>query len=84
MLIFGVKIQISSILIKDLKLSEHIVWKSTKMAHLNFWILAFSTNLWPIKTDLSGNTVWPQALSFQNLAKLSILAFLISFCPLKM
>ena len=24
--------------------SYHSVWKSTKMSHLNFWILAFSTN----------------------------------------
>ena len=46
------------------------VWKSPKMSHLNFWILAFSTNFWPIKTDLSGNTVWPQASGFQKLAKL--------------
>ena len=46
------------------------VWKSPKMSHLNFWILAFSTNFWPIKTDLSGNTVWPQASGFQKLAKM--------------
>ena len=32
------------------------------------WILAFSTNFCPIKTDLSGNTVWPQASGFQKLA----------------
>ena len=35
-----------------------------------FWILAFSTNFCPIKTDLSGNTVWPQALGFQKIAKM--------------
>ena len=46
-----------------------IVWKSPKMSHLNFTILAFSTIFWPIKTDMSGNTVWPQASGFQNLAK---------------
>ena len=40
------------------------------MSHLNFWILAFSTNLCPIKTDLSGNTVWPQASGFQKLVKM--------------
>ena len=34
------------------------------------WILAFSTNFCPIKTDLSGISVWPQALGFQKLAKL--------------
>ena len=31
------------------------------------WILAFSTNFCPIKTDLSGNTVWPQI--FKNSPK---------------
>ena len=48
----------------------HIVWKSPKMSHLNFWTLAFFANFCPIKTDLSGNTVWPQASGFQKLAKL--------------
>ena len=33
-----------------------------KMSHLIFPISAFSTNFWPIKSDLSGNTVWPQTL----------------------
>ena len=37
----------------------HIIWKSHKMSHLNW-------------TDLYGKTVWPQALGFQNLAKLTI------------
>ena len=41
--------------------------KSLKMI---FWILAFFTNFCPIKTDLSGNTVWPQASGFQKLAKM--------------
>ena len=50
--------------------SWHIVWKLLKMSHLNFWILAFSTNFCPIKNDLSGNTVWPQALGFQKVAKM--------------
>ena len=36
------------------------------MPHLKFLILALSTNFCPIKIDLSGNTVWPQASSFQN------------------
>ena len=40
------------------------------MSHLNFWILAFSTNSCPIKTDLSGNTVWPEASGFQKLTKM--------------
>ena len=48
-------------------------------------ILAFSTNFCPIKIDLSGNTVWPQASGFQKLAKMDhFLAFLSNFCPLKM
>ena len=50
---------------------RHIVWKLLKMSHLYFWILAFSTNFCPIKTDLSGNTVWPQALEFQKLVKMN-------------
>ena len=48
----------------------HIVWKLLKISHLNFSILAFSTIFCPIKTDLSGNTVGPQASVFQTLAKL--------------
>ena len=42
-----------------LKVSQvfHSVWKLLKMSHLNISILAFSTNLCPIKLDLSGNTV---------------------------
>ena len=58
----------------------HIVWKWLKMSHLNFWILAFSVNFCPIKNNLSGNTVWPQASGFQKLAKMNgpFLAFLIN------
>ena len=37
---------------------------------MNFWMLAFSANFCPIKTDLSGNTVWPQASGFQKLNKM--------------
>ena len=43
----------------------HIVWKLLKVSHLNFWILAFSTNFCP------GNTVWPQASDFQKIAKMN-------------
>ena len=50
----------------------HSVRKSLNMSHLSFSILAFSTIFCPIKIDLSGNTVWPQALDFQKLAKLAI------------
>ena len=35
-----------------------------------FLILAFSTNCCPTKTDLSGNTVWPQASKLKKLAKI--------------
>ena len=37
---------------------------NSKCRILNFWILAFSINFCPIKIDLSGNTVWPQASGF--------------------
>ena len=43
----------------------------SKMSHLNFSILAFSTNFCPMKINLSGNTVWPQASVFLKLAKLA-------------
>ena len=49
-----------------------------------FLILAFSTNLWPIKSDLSGNTVWPQASGKKSRQNELFLAFLMNFCPLKM
>ena len=63
----------------------HSAWKSTKMSHLSFWILAFSTNFWPTKTDLSGTSVWPEALGFQKTRQNGpFYAFLINFCPLKM
>ena len=48
----------------------HCVWKSSKMSHLNFSIMAFSINFCPIVSDLSGNTVWPQASGFQKPAKI--------------
>ena len=48
----------------------HSVWKSPKMSHFSISILAFSTNFCPFKIDLSGNTVWPQALDFQKFAKM--------------
>ena len=35
-------------------------------------ILAFSNMFCPIKTDLSGKTVWPQASGFQKVDKLTI------------
>ena len=54
--------------------------KITQMSHFNFWILAFSTNCCPIKTDLFGNTVWPQASDFQKTRQnWPFLASLINF-----
>ena len=50
----------------------HSVWKLLKMSHLDFSILTFSTIFYPIKSDLSGNTVWPQPSGFQKLAKWTI------------
>ena len=69
-------------MIINLSLSQNhlvIFWTHTTYAHclkitknvafkfLNFGI---STNFCLIKTDLSGNTVWPQASGFQKLAKM--------------
>ena len=51
---------------KKSKTNASIVWKLPKMSHFNFFC--------PFKTDMAGNTVWPQA----------ILALVINFCPLKM
>ena len=34
------------------------------------WSLAFYTNFCHIKSDLSGNIVWPQASGFQKIAKI--------------
>ena len=35
-----------------------------------FFSFGISTTFCPIKTDLSGNTIWPQASGFQKLAKM--------------
>ena len=40
------------------------------MSLLKFSILAFSTNFCPIKSCISGNTVWKVASGFQKLAKI--------------
>ena len=53
------------------KLTSHSVWKSFKMSHLDFSILAFSTNFCPFYSDKSGNTAWLKILGFQKLAKLA-------------
>ena len=51
-------------------LISHLIWY--------FDILAFFTNFCPTESDLSGNTVLPQALCFQKSPIFGI------FCPLKM
>ena len=64
--------------------SISVFWKlSTQNVAFEFlfFILAFSTNFCPIKIDMSGNTVWPQASCFQKLAKMD---HFWHFCPLKM
>ena len=58
----------------------HIVWKLTKMSHLDFSILAFYNNFCSFKTNLSGNTVWPQTSSFQKTRQIDFFwHFLIFF-----
>ena len=44
-------------------------------------ILAFSTNFLPIKSDLSGNTVWPPESGFQKVAKLIVYGIFRQFLP---
>ena len=58
-----------------------LIFMKNFLSHLNFLILAFSTNFCPIRSDQSGNTISQQASGFQ---KVTFLAFLINFCPLKM
>ena len=42
------------------------------MSHFSIYILATSTNFCPIQSDLSGNTVCPQAHVFKTSPKLTI------------
>ena len=59
----------------------HSVWKNIAFEFSNFGIFH---QFWPIQTDLSGNSVWPQAV-FKNSSKWPFLAFFeINFSPLKM
>ena len=63
----------------------HIVWKLLWMSHLNFFSFGIFYQFCPIKTDLSGNALWPQASGFQKLGKMDhFWHFLIIFCPVKM
>ena len=50
--------------------TSRLLFKNRDYSKCRFLILAFFANFCPIKTDLSGNTVWPQALGFQKLAKM--------------
>ena len=66
------KIALNSWLLRDPRLkikekSESILLENYSKCCI--WVLAFSNNFCPIKTDLSGNTVW-QASGFQKLAKM--------------
>ena len=56
-----------------LRNQRHSVWKLLKMSHFYFLKLAFSINFCPIKIDLSGNTVWPQASDFQTMILFSVI-----------
>ena len=67
----------SSLILCKLWIAKGLVWillhcftLFENYSKCRIWILAFSTNFCPIKVDLSGNTVWPQASVFQNLAKM--------------
>ena len=44
----------------------------SKCRFFDFSILVISNNFYPIKSDLTGNAVRPQASGFQKLAKLTI------------
>ena len=67
--------------------NSFLFYEASELHHLSHCLkitqnVAFPTNFCPIRIDLSGNTVWPQALSAQNLVKMDhFLAFLINFCP---
>ena len=67
----------SSLILCKLWIAKGLVWillhcftLFENYSKCRIWILAFSTKFCPIKVDLSGNTVWPQASVFQNLAKM--------------
>ena len=42
------------------------------MSHFSNIILASSTNVFPIESDLSGNTVWSKALDFQKTRQIGL------------
>ena len=59
---FSCNVLFLKIHLSTMKITQNVAFK-----FLNFGI---STNFCPFKTDLSGNTVWPQASGFQKLAKM--------------
>ena len=61
-----------SILIYGIQIN-HNIWK---ISYLNFSILAFSTNSCPIKSDLSGDTVLPQASGCLKLVQMEYFYYL--------
>ena len=52
------------------KIVYHFWRENTLFENVAFLILTFSTDFCPIKTDLPGNTVWPQSSGFQKLTKI--------------
>ena len=58
------KLQEYLVTVQNLHVDPSQCLKITQMSHL-IWILEFSTNYCPIPSDLSGNTVWPQASRIQ-------------------
>ena len=57
--------------------------KIPKMSHFFFSKMAFFNNSCPIKSDLSGKTVWLKAVVFKNWPNWLFLAFFTNFCPIK-
>ena len=51
-------------------LTNKLFFPLSSVSHLSFPFLSFSTNFCPFKSDLSGNTVWPQTSGFQKLVKM--------------
>ena len=49
------------------------------MSHLDFLIFAFFTNFCPFKSDISGNTFWPEYFNMSDFQFL-ILAIFTNFC----
>ena len=71
---FGVKIQTSDFykpILHCLKITQNVTFEFFNFDTFN--------QFFPIESDLSDNTVWPQTLSFQKLARI-----IMNICPFKM